>query len=382
MTPLLERAHALQKQCWKLTANAMPGLKPCLLPLLRIMNSYYTNKIEGQHTLPADLENALNDQYSAEPDKARKQRLAIAHLNTEKWAEDAHAINGWRATFDPEVIRSMHHHLYSGMPEADRVTDTGEPVMEGQLRNGPVRVGMHVAPTHASVPAFLERWGQFYGSLPEGERALVGVACAHHRLAWIHPFRDGNGRIARLHSHLALNAMGLTQGIWSPMRGLARRQQDYYNRLIDADEHRQGDQDGRGVLSEKGLISFAEYFLDVCLDQAAFMEQMLNLTEFKDRLAALLAYESAKRGSGIRMEALIPLHYIAINGPIDRGTFKVMTGLSIRVSERLLKSLLDVGLLRSQTPKGAVYLGVPFGSLRFLFPNLWPEAEVVALKKG
>jgi len=175
--------------------------------------------------------------------------------------------------------------------------------------------------------------------------------------------------------------MGLTQGIWSPMRGFARRHQDYYDRLIDADEHRQGDQDGRGALSEKGLVGFAEYFLDICIDQASFMEQMLNLTEFKDRLAALLAYESAKSGSDMRMEALIPLHYIAINGPIERGTFKVMTGLSIRVSERLLKSLLDFGLLRSQTPKGPVYLGVPFGSLRFLFPNLWPEAEVVALKK-
>ncbi len=381
LNPLLERAHELQKQCWKLSTNTMPGLRLRLIPLLRAMNSYYTNKIEGQHTLSADIESAMNNVYSAEPDKARRQRLAIAHLKTEEWAEQTYAAHGWRAIFDPAVICAMHQHLYTEMPVADRVTDTGDPVMEGQLRDRPVHVGMHMAPVAETVPTFLNRWKDFYGGLPEGERALVGLACAHHRLAWIHPFRDGNGRIARLQSHLALHAMGLTDGLWSPMRGMARKHKEYYANLINADEHRLGDYDGREALSEKGLISFAEYFFEVCIDQASFMEQMLNLTEFKDRLAALLAFESSKSGSDFRMEALIPLHYIAINGPLDRGSFKSMTGLSMRVAERLLKSLLDFGLLRSNSPKGPVYLGIPLGSLRFLFPNLWPEAEAIAMNK-
>ena len=38
------------------------------------MNSYYTNRIEGQHTLPVEIEQALRNDYSADADKARRQR--------------------------------------------------------------------------------------------------------------------------------------------------------------------------------------------------------------------------------------------------------------------------------------------------------------------
>lgn len=380
LQPLLELAHVLQKHCWKLAGNPMPGLHRRLTPLLRAMNSYYTNKIEGQHTLPADIEDALNNRLSADPDKARKQRLARAYLRAEDWAEQTFSPNGWRNTFNPDVICGLHQYLYQQLPEEDRITDTGEPVLEGKLRDKNVKVGIHMAPTVESVPEFLRRWSDFYGGLPEGEHALAGIACAHHRLAWVHPFRDGNGRIARLQSHLALHAMGLTNGLWSPMRGLARKHREYYDRLSDADELKHGDYDGRGALSEKGLIGFSQFFLEVCIDQVTFMEKMLNLSEFKERLDALLSFESAKEKSVIRREVLTPLHYIAINGPLDRGEFKPMTGLGERTAERALKALLDYGLLRSDTPKGKVYFGIPLDSLRFLFPNLWPEAEA-AIKR-
>lgn len=375
LAPLLEQAHSLQKHGWRLSGNAMPGLHLRLFPLLRAMNSYYTNKIEGQHTFPADIEDALHNQFSADPDRARRQRLARAHLRTEEWAEQTYSPQGWRHAFNIDVVQTMHRNLYEQLPAEDRITDTGDPVLEGQLRDRNVKVGMHMAPTAESVPNFMSRWSEYYSGLPEGENALVGIACAHHRLAWIHPFRDGNGRIARLQSHIALHAMALTNGLWSPMRGLARRQEEYYARLIDADEPRQGDYDGRGALSERALISFARFFLEVCIDQIKFMEEMLNLSEFKDRLDALLTFEGARSRSGIRREALAPLHYVAINGSLERGEFKAMTGLADRTSERALKALLDYGLLRSDTPKGKVYFGIPLTSLRFLFPNLWPEAE-------
>ena len=192
---------------------------------------------------------------------------------------------------------------------------------------------------------------------------------------------DGNGRVARLQSHIALHAMGLTNGLWSPMRGLARKQQEYYDRLSDADEIRQGDYDGRGALSEQGLIRFVTFFLEICIDQVTFMESMLNLADFKERLDALLTFESTREKSAIRREALYPLHYIAINGAMERGEFKSMTGLADRTAERLLKGLLDFGLLKSDTPKGKIYFWIPLNSLRFLFPSLWPEAEAAIKKK-
>ena len=38
----------------------------------------------------------------------------------------------------------------------------------------------------------------FYGRGWSLAMGLVAVACLHHRVTWVHPFRDGNGRAARL----------------------------------------------------------------------------------------------------------------------------------------------------------------------------------------
>lgn len=372
---LLELASELRQKSYKLAANPLPGLNKRLTNLLRSMNSYYTNKIEGQHTLPADIELALNNQYSNDHDVAHRQRVAKAHLLTESWAEDHVYGNSWRDTFSTELLCDIHHHLYSNMQAEDRVTDTGEDVNEGRLRTQNVIVGMHMPPDFHHLGEFLARWRTAYTALPDGDMALVGLACSHQRLAWIHPFNDGNGRVSRLHTHVALHAMGLTNGMWSPMRGLARTHQEYYAHLHNADTLRQGDYDGRGALSQSGLIAWVKYFLSVCIDQVTFMEKMLNLQDFKDRLETLLIVEEKKGVSGLKMAALLPLHYIAITGAIERREFKAMSGLADRSAERLLKALLDYKLLLSDTPRGKVYMGVPLNSLQFLFPKLWPEAE-------
>ena len=68
----------------------------------------------------------------------------------------------------------------------------------GELRGAVVSVGRHVAPAHGSLPEFLRRFVDFYApcvqSTPQG---LVAAAAAHHRLACIHPFLDGNWGPAR-----------------------------------------------------------------------------------------------------------------------------------------------------------------------------------------
>lgn len=50
--PLLELAHVLIRQADRLVGGYQAGALPALRRLLRAMNSYYTNKIGGQHTLP------------------------------------------------------------------------------------------------------------------------------------------------------------------------------------------------------------------------------------------------------------------------------------------------------------------------------------------
>ena len=74
--PLLEQAHLLQGAAFRLSGLCQAGALKDLRTLLRAMNSYYTNKIEGQHTLPLEIAQALGGDFSPDADKARRQRLA------------------------------------------------------------------------------------------------------------------------------------------------------------------------------------------------------------------------------------------------------------------------------------------------------------------
>jgi Fic family protein len=83
---------------------------------------------------------------------------------------------------------------------------------------------------------------------------VIAVAATHHRFLWIHPFLDGNGRVARLMSHAMLLEIGIGSALWSVSRGLARNSADYKRLLMAADEPRRNDLDGCGALSHEALI--------------------------------------------------------------------------------------------------------------------------------
>ena len=379
LAPLLALAHSLERVTSEL---ALFGAPPELLELLRGMNSYYTNRIEGEHTRPAEIAQALRKNFSGDEALAKKQRLAIAHMDTEAALEarfSSATEAGMDALYSAEAVCTIHSELFGRLPAGDLFTNQGEPISPGSLRQRDVSVGRHVAPTHGSLPVFLARWAGFYGGVRAGEASLLAALCAHHRLSWIHPFVDGNGRVARLHTHTTLHALGYTRGLWSPLRGFARSTSEYFARLDDADSPRKGDLDGRGNLSEQALLDWLTYALNLCVDQARFMQQLLRPTEFVQRIQACLLFEQSVRKSGVRVEALRPLHYLWLTGQgLSRGDFKSMMPLGERIATDTLSALVSRGLLVSDTPQGKVRCAVPHHALRFLFPALWPEAEADA----
>ena len=121
-----------------------------------------------------------------------------------------------------------------------------------------------------AVPRFLEGFEKVCARLSESESILAGAA--HHRLVWIHPFLDGNGRVARLMSHAMLLDTLDTGAFWPVARGLARNVERYKTLLADYDLTRRNDLDGRGNLSEEALAEFTRFFLTICIDQVDFME--------------------------------------------------------------------------------------------------------------
>ena len=377
LEPLLGRAHELTRAATLLAGTRVP---PELRALLRSMNSYYTNRIEGQHTRPQEIEQALRKDFSKDAKLAAKQRLAVAHIEAEVALEQRYGgVDAAPGLYSGDAVQVMHRELFGRLPAQDLMTDEGEQIVPGQFRQREVKVGQHVAPAFDSVPAFLHRWASLYGGVRRGEAAWVALACAHQRLGWVHPFIDGNGRVMRLHTHTLLSVLGYTGGLWSPLRGFARNTERYYGLLADADSLRRGDLDGRGNLSQQALMAWTDYVLEVCRDQVSFMGSMLDFKTLLPRLEACLVFESTVEKSGVRQESLRGLHYLFLSGQdMSRGDFKSMLGVSDRAATDALGALVKRGLLKSDTPQGKVRFGLPQHALRFLFPSLWPEAEADA----
>lgn len=388
---LLEKAHDLRMEAARLSGAFPGGVSTELRGLLQSMNAYYSNKIEGEHASPLQIAQALLGRFSQEAETARLQHLAVAHMQTERWIQESSLLPA--DLYSTHIIRSIHSHLFSPwghedgdgakLPPGAQVGTSKATYSPGVLRKCDVVIGHHVAPGWPSLEALLQRWAKGYGTVRPGEMQIVGAAAAHHRLLWMHPFVDGNGRVARLQTLAVMHSLDLAPGLWSPLRGLARGGGRYSQRLGDADQPRLDDLDGQGPLSERMLVAWIDFILDVWLNEVRFMQRMLNRQEMLGRLSALLAYETQVDKRGLRMEALRPLHYLFVTqGTITRGDFARMTGLGERTATTLIGKLLGAGLLLSDSPRGVVRFGVPMDALRFLLPNLWPEAEGAACRSG
>lgn len=366
---LIEKAADIARDASRLAGVAHPRARESIRELVRSMNSYYSNRIEGQSTHPIHIEDALHKQFSDKPDVARLQRVALAHIQAEKDLEEL--LDQGVSPMNSEFLLIAHEKLYSQLPQEDRLTEDGRVIIPGKLREETVQVGRHIPPVATSLPRFMKRMDEVYDQSHSWDRRLILVACLQHRVTWVHPFLDGNGRSARLQTHCAL--WPLSEGLWSPSRGLARATQDYYVHLNNADSARRGDLDGRGNLSTAGLNEWIEFFLGICQDQVKFMGRMLDLDDMKRRIEALIIFRHA-HDKEVRKEAILPLYHLFAAGPLKRMEFAQMTGLGERTARSLMSKLLKSGLLVSDTASGPVRWGLPLDSLQFLFPELYPEA--------
>lgn len=357
-----------------------PRTAASLADLVRIMNTYYSNLIEGHNTRPRDIELALETQIEA--DNGRRNLLveAVAHMRLQKKVEDLYAAQALPEPASVEFLRWLHREFYAGaLPDMLRIQGDGRDfIMEpGEFRSKlvhDVSVGRHHPPSSDRVPDFMAHFEVRYqfASLKKASR-IMAMAAAHHRFNYIHPFPDGNGRVSRLMSH----AMGLSAGIgahglWSISRGLARgleSRTEYMAQMDSADMPRQGDLDGRGNLSRRALHDFVLWFLRVCLDQVTYMSALFDLQELAQRLRRYV-----DEHAGWKPEAFHILNELLVRGEMARGDAARVTGLSERTARIVLGDLVKDGIVGSDTPKSPVYLKFPIHAVEVLFPRLFPEA--------
>ena len=348
------------------------GVTQALADLVRAMNCYYSNLIEGHDTHPVDIERAMKNDYSADAKKRNLQWEAKAHVAVQSWI-DGGGLKG-RAVAAAGLCE-IHRRFCELLPEEllkvnDPATGEEVPVVPGQLRRCEVKVGVHIPISPGAVPRFLERFEAVYGGLGRSE-TILAAAAAHHRLLWIHPFIDGNGRVARLMSHAVLLDALDTGGIWSIARGLARSDSQYKQHLMGCDAPRRNDLDGRGPLSEEALAAFTRFFLETCLDQVRFMEQLVQPNRLRERIL-LWAEEETRMGS-LPARAGQVLEAVLFRGELSRGAVSALLGMGDRQARRVVSALLDHGVLVSKSTRAPLFLAFPATLAARWMPGLFPE---------
>ena len=343
-----------------------------LADLVRSMNCYYSNLIEGHDTHPVDIERALQNDYSLDAKKRDLQLEAKAHIEVQRWI-DAGKLKERAVTVNS--ILEIHRRFCEALPDdllwiEDPATMERVRVIPGALRDRDVAVGRHVAISPGAVPRFLKRFEEAYRPLGQAESTLA-TAAAHHRLAWIHPFLDGNGRVARLLSHAMLLEAVDTGSLWSIARGLAREVNAYKSHLAACDQPRRNDLDGRGVLSEEGLVEFTRFFLRTCIDQIQFMEGLMQPERLRTRIM-LWAEEEIRCGhlppkSGRVLDATL------YRGELPRSSVAEIVDTGERQARRIASALLDRGVLLSAGTRAPLRLAFPATLASRWMPGLFPD---------
>jgi Fic family protein len=349
-----------------------PGIVTALADLVRAMSCYYSNLIEGHDTHPVDIERALKGDYSASPKKRNLQLEAKAHIAVQAWIDQG-GLDGRALTADG--LRAIHERFCARLPEellwvADPETQERTRVVPGALRTRDVRVGHHVPISPGAIPRFLAHFERTYSKLGKTD-AILGAATAHHRLLWIHPFLDGNGRVARLMSSAVLRETLHTGGIWSVARGLARNESDYKAHLAACDQTRRSDLDGRGHLSEEALAELAAFFLRTCVDQVDFMEGLIQPERLRQRI--LIWAEEEVRGDRLPPHAGTVLEALLYRGELPRGDVPRLLGTGERQARRIASALLERGVITAESTRAPWHLAFPAALAPRWMPGLFPE---------
>lgn len=377
----------LIKASSKLGGTLNQNTRVAMAELVSPMNSYYSNLIEGHFTNPIEIENALNNKYSTNPAKRVLQLEAKAHVRVNKLLQ---AKLSETPVMTADFIRWLHDEFYRDLPKELKIIKTIEgktlELIPGEFRSTEVSVGMHIAPAARIVSQCLDLFADNYdlGTIRDPFKRIIAIAASHHKLAWIHPFLDGNGRIVRLFSEACLINEGLhADGMWSISRGLAVNKDAYYAALSNADEQRLNDFDGRGNLSEARLREFCIFFLETAIDQVQFMTSLFDTDGLVGRVHRYVDLMVSRKL--LRDESRYVIIEALLLGKVARGDMERLTGRSEITARAIMNDLIEAGVLKPESDKirSALRINFPVNVAPYFFPKLFPkDVEATILSEG
>ena len=244
LTKLIIELEHLRKQ--EIDGTTPAYLFYQLKRLFHLLESVGSARIEGNNTTVAEyLETKIEGR--GEPSRADEATREIANIEhamnyIEEYLGSGYPLN---ETFLKEIQQIIVQDLGR---EGDLYAGTYRP-SNVRIANSP-----HCPPESNLVPAYMEELFSFLRDDAPSQFDLIKVALAHHRLVWIHPFNNGNGRTVRLFTYALLLhykfGVDVADRIVNPTAIFCSDRDRYYQMLSEADS---GEEDK--------LLAWCEYVL-------------------------------------------------------------------------------------------------------------------------
>jgi Fic family protein len=115
---LVETANQLIQSSRGLGRNLPARTLVDMAAMVRLMNSYYSNRIDGNSTRPRDIKRALAGDFDADPGRRAQQQEHAAHVRLQEEIDQRAAEGTLQDPTDPAFIRWLHLSFYEGAAEA------------------------------------------------------------------------------------------------------------------------------------------------------------------------------------------------------------------------------------------------------------------------
>lgn len=249
--------------------------------------TYNSNAIEGSTMTLQETRLVLEIGLTIGGKSLREHFEVINHQQAINFVED---LVGQKIHISAFNVRQIHKLVMTGIDNKNT----------GTYRETPVRIAGvdHIPPKAWQIPSLMAAWDDWLVQALAELHPVETAALAHHRLAAIHPFLDGNGRTARLVMNLVLMLQDYPPVV---IERVIRK--GYYRVLAQADGGRYEPMvNFVGRAEERSLILYLEAFTPqtsplardeqwIPLRQAArgspYSQEYLSLLARKGRLEAL-----------------------------------------------------------------------------------------------
>lgn len=252
----------------------------------RLVSTHYSTQIEGNRLTQAEVERII----------VRGERLRRRERD-EKEVRGYYAALDYAETFATEhraITEAYLQKLHALVMAGGRTRCKPTPYRRGQnvIRDAASGAIVYMPPEAADVPKLMKQMIIWINRQAAASPIPVVAAVAHYQLATIHPYYDGNGRVARLLTNTVLHQHGYgLSGIYNLEEYYARDLRAYYAALDVGESHNY--YLGR---AESDISGWVEYFASgMAASFEAVREKMRQFADAGDRSVWLRSLDARQR---------------------------------------------------------------------------------------